>query len=643
MKPLLVALLLAAAFAPDEWQFRQTINVPAAGLVRVNLPAETLNAARPNLADLRVIDASGNEVPYFIDQPAPRREATARVKDFRAELAYRQTILHITTGTGAALAGVTLDLPPGPRFTKAARVEGSSDEITWRVLTEGVPIFRSDNAAARLRVSFPEGAWRFLRVIIDDSRSEPVPVTGADLILSGSQGPAELTTLTIKSREENGAVTHLELDLGAANLHVASLLIGTPEGLFTRHVSVATPVLGAERLQEQTITTAVIYRTETNGSLTARLDVPIEKQIAGHNLILFIENGDDAPLALSSITATRRATRLFFSAPTPGAYTLACGSDRAVAPRYDVPSLHDEVRDGKAVDATLSSLTANPNVKPALQPVPGAPIDLAGWRSRKSLVITNPGPQQLELDTDVLSKSASDGCDLRLVREKTQLPFVLETTSSQHAIPLSSTEANDRDRRTISRWSLKLPRAHLPIKRLTCAASSPAFERTVRLWEEVTDVRGEKYPRELGRAIWHQPAARAHAELTLELNARPQTDTLLLETDNRENAAIDLRDFRGHYPVTRLLFHASATGPLWLFYGNVDALAPHYDLSAIDGGLLRADPAIATLGAEEKLKTDRVTETLTGSARYIFWGVLALVVIVLLALISRLLPKPRSA
>jgi hypothetical protein len=47
----------------------------------------------------------------------------------------------------------------------------------------------------------------------------------------------------------------------------------------------------------------------------------------------------------------------------------------------------------------------------------------------------------------------------------------------------------------------------------------------------------------------------------------------------------------------------------------------------------------AALGPEETLKSERVRETLNGSARYIFWGVLGIVVVALLVLISRLLPK----
>ncbi len=64
-------------------------------------------------------------------------------------------------------------------------------------------------------------------------------------------------------------------------------------------------------------------------------------------------------------------------------------------------------------------------------------------------------------------------------------------------------------------------------------------------------------------------------------------------------------------------------------------------MTLIADQLFRAERASATLGAQENmgLKTERITQTLSGSARYIFWGVLGVVVVALLLLISRLLPK----
>jgi hypothetical protein len=165
----------------------------------------------------------------------------------------------------------------------------------------------------------------------------------------------------------------------------------------------------------------------------------------------------------------------------------------------------------------------------------------------------------------------------------------------------------------------------------------------MRLWEEVTDERSDKFASELGRATWDQTPDAPKRDLVLELNARPKSDTLFLETDNGDNPAIELRDFRGYYPATRVIFKATPdpVQQVWLYYANPDATAPRYDLALVAGQLLKAERGTVAAGREENLspKPSLVGQTLTGSTRYIFWGALALVVIVLLAIMSRFLPN----
>ncbi len=625
------------ALTPTEWQFRQNVEVPATGLTRINLPAETLGIARSDLADLRIVSSDGTEIPYLIEQPKPKGESNARSKDFRAQLSFHQTELNIVTGTEAPLTGVVLDIPAGPRFTKAVRIEGSRDQVNWQTLTTGAPIFRTQTAGAKSRVPFPEGAWPFLRVILDDSRSEPVPVTGAELILSGADAPVEKVAARVASRHENDNVTRIALDLGAANLLLASVLIETPEPLFTRHLTIAASALSGDRLYEQTMTAGVVYRVETNGATDKRLDIPIEKENRGRELILFIENGDDAPLALPSISVTRRVVRLLFSAPAAGTYTLLSGNAQCAASRYNFSPPRADI-----LEATISPLASNPDYVAQVREGKGALIDLASWKFRKPGRISKPGAQQIALDSDVLSHSASDLRDVRVISENKQLPYLIDATSILSDLPLAAIAANDPKRPTLSRWSLKLPQSRLPITSLTSASSSLAFERNMRLWEEITDERGEIYARDLGRTTWRHQAANPNRDFVIKLDASPLSDKLLLETDNHDNPAIDLKDVRGHYPITRILFSAPSESSIWLYYGNNDASVPQYDTSVMVDELLRADRNQVTPGAEEKLKTDRVTETLSAAARYIFWGALGLVVIVLLLLISRLLPKTAS-
>jgi hypothetical protein len=648
-----LAILSAAqtswAFDPHEWRNTQSLEVPAKGLVRVNVPAATRDAAQPGLEDLRIVDSTGNQVPYLIERLLPGPESTIPPTEFRSTIENGVTHLNLKTGTSAPITGVSLETP-ATHFMKAADVEGSNDGKTWAKLAGGDSLFQLPNGATKLRVSFPEGSWQFLRITIDDLGSPPMPFTGAQLHKARTAAPAEAVAIMVKSRDESPGTTRLALDLGAANLTLGSLRIDSNEPIFTRAVTLAVPEIGDDGIRERNIADAVIYRVNVNGKNEARLEIPLETQIQTRELLVLIRNEDSPPISIDGVRADSRLIRLTFFANQPGQYSLLSGNTQSAPPRYDLSALSGKLRNAKATDVVPSALAPNPNYRPpealAAVTLTGAQIDVAKWKFRKPLPLTQNGVQQVELDPELLARSQADQRDIRIVRGEYQLPFIFERTSVSRPVSLSGVVANDPKKPVLSRWALKLPQPGAPITRLVCTSSSPLFHRQMRLWEEVTDERGDKFASDLGHATWDQTPDSPKRDLVVELNAHPQSDTLFLETDNGDNPAIELHDFHGYYPITRVVFKATPdpAQPVWLYYGNVDATAPHYDLTLVAGELPKAERSTVTAGAEENLspKPSFVGQTLTGSTRYIFWGALALVVIVLLAIMSRFLPKAQQ-
>ena len=116
---------------------------------------------------------------------------------------------------------------------------------------------------------------------------------------------------------------------------------------------------------------------------------------------------------------------------------------------------------------------------------------------------------------------------------------------------------------------------------------------------------------------------------------------IFLDTDNGDNPPIMLSSIDATYSVARLLFKTEP-GPLALYYGNRTAAAPRYDLALVAGQILTAEKSIAALGREEPARTGGWADQALGGARggILLWGVLALVVIGLLVIVSKLLPKP---
>ena len=643
---LLSGVSAAAANLPSEWQRDQSFDVSTTGLVKMSLPVETLDAARPSLEDLRLYDQAGNEVPYLIERPAQVAKAAQAVKALQVSLNANTTVITVETGLAQPFDGVTVETP-AMNFIKAVRVESSEDGNRWQTLAQGQPIFRQPDGASHLQISLPPTSSKWLRLTVDDGRSPPVPFTGALVHPAMDKPPpGELIPATVTERDENPGETRLELSLGAANLSVASVQLETTEPLFMRQVIVAFPKVSEDTIREETIGQGTVYRIAVEGQNPSQnLSVPLDSLVSSRELFLLIKNGSSPPLPISAVHVERRPVHLVFLARQPGAYHLLTGNAHCDAPRYDLAALGMNLKDLAVSPIKISPPTDNPDfraaeVLPGLE-VTGAALDVSDWKFRKPVKISKDGgAQQIEPDLEVLAHARPGFEDLRVLDGSNQVPYIIQRTSISRALTPSVTPTKDAKDPKLSRWIIKLPQSGLPIARLTCVSPTPLFERSLSLYEELTDERGDKYRRVLGGATWTQTPERQSKEFTLTLDGTLQSDTLFLETDNGDNPPIKLEKFTAFYPATRILFKAKPRDELFLYYGNPQVAPPSYDLSLVAEQLLTAEKNVASLFAEEQLKEPSwYKNQMPSQGGVLLWGILALVVVVLVFIISRLLPN----
>ena len=634
-----------AASLPSDWQHEQSFEVATSGLVKMSLPVATLDAARPMVEDLRLYDDAGNEVPYLTLRPTPVPKVVQAAKSFQSTLNATTTLITLETGLAQPIDRVSL-VSPAVNFLKGVRVESSMDGQRWQLLVQGQPIFSQPWGANHLQISFAPVVAKWLRITVDDQRSPPVPFTDAQVYAAtGESAPEELMPVEITERDENPGETRLALNLGAANLSVADIEVETSESLFMRSISLAVPQMSEDSIREQIIGQGSIYRIAIAGQTPSEnLTVPLEKLLPSRELVLLIKNGDSTPLSVSAVSVHRRPVYLVFLARQAGTYHLLTGNANCAAPHYDLAGLDMNLQSVVVANIPLPPPADNPGfrtpeVLPGLE-LTGAPLDVSGWKYRKPVKISGGDAQQIELDLEVLSRAQPGFADLRLLHGSNQVPYIIQRTSISRALMPAVTSTNDAKDPRLSRWIIKLPQSGLPITRLACAAQTPLFERSLSLYEDLTDERGDTYRHPLGGAAWSQTPDRPSKQFALALDSAPQSDTLFLETENGDNPPLELESFTTVYPVTRILFKARPDDELFLYYGNSQVSAPSYDLSLVANQLLAADKKTATLGAGEQLKKSSWIENQRpGSGGAIFWGVLALVVVVLLVIITRLLPQ----
>lgn len=632
---------------PPAWRQVQDLKVPKAGPLKIDLPVETLDAARSRLEDLRLLDEAGGEIPWTPERPLQQSRAPARAARFETALGRNATVILIETGAAEALEQVSIETP-ADGFIKPVRLEGSSDRTRWTILKDAEPVFVGPGRARKVHVDFAAAVWPFLRLTLDDQKSAAVPVTGVVLLPAAPPAaPSEPWPVEIAERLEEPGRTHLRLRFPARHVTLAEVGIETPDPLFTRRVALASRSYTDGRVSERVLAEGTLYRMALDGTSPAsKLSLAPDLQLPERELLLTIENGDSPPLQITALSARRRPVRLMFPAPKAGTLRLLSGNSECPAPRYDLAALPGLGRDLPVeAGATVSALRENPSYRaPEALPGlggPGAPIDLSPWGFRKSVRLGTGTIHQLELDLDVLSHAARGTEDLRLAREGRQVPFVVETTSLSRPIPLQLLPEPDPKRPALSRGLIALPRKRLPVRRLTFMASETVFHREARLLEDVPDDRGVVQRVQRASTTWIRRPGATAAPLVLDLLQEPHGDRLILEVENGDNPPLTLKEEKAWIPLTRILFKTAPGPDLHLYYGNRKAHAAEYDLALAAPQLLAAARLEASLGSEEALAAaPRHEQGSSGSGTWIFWGVLALVVAGLLLVITRMLPAP---
>jgi hypothetical protein len=401
---------------------------------------------------------------------------------------------------------------------------------------------------------------------------------------------------------------------------------------------------------ERTVASGTIFRVALGGApVHEQLDVPMAGVPCAREMLVHVYNGDSPPLALTGVTLKRWPVSLLFMANAAGDYTLLSGNPQAAAPRYDLAAFAGEMRGASAVAVTPGSMEDMPDYRPgevlSAQPMPdvpltGAPIDATGWAIRRAVHIAEPGVQELELDLGALAGSRPDFGDVRLLREGNQIPYVLEQPPLARSLTVSLAGVQDPKRTSLSIWRLQLPKAQLPVRSIVLASTTSLFQRQFRIYERLTGQDGGVYDNTLASGLWSRtPQPGVPETRVFDLQSCPRSDVLWIETDNGDNPAIALGTAQVVYPVVRIVFKVAETDGFMLAYGNRSAASPHYDLDLVAARLLTASRNTARL--DEDAQTAAARNPFAGiNGGYVFWGALGLAVVVLLATVAKLLPKP---
>ncbi|HEV7517379.1 MAG TPA: DUF3999 family protein, partial [Thermoanaerobaculia bacterium] len=523
---LLVGALLAAGLASNvagregepRFRYERPVVPGAAGANRLEPDATLLSRAVPveigggedGLADLRLVDAAGREVPYLLMPPARRGPLWRDGRLLPVAATKKESGFEVDLGPGTGPVDrlrITGLLAP---FLKRFRLEGSGDRSRWTLLVaEGTLFDLPDEKLRQTEVDFQGGDFRYLRLTWDDTSSARLPLPGgaaARLVRAADPGPPARVPVAFERRPSEPGKSRFHLRLPGARLPVVALELTVPGGPLLRAATVTEGRLAPERSRDTTEITpvrlgeATLRRAVRGGLAAADLRIPISGTGApeGPDLELTVDDGNNPPLPLSGVTAELAPLPwIYFEAADTAPLTARFGDLKAAPPRYDLEALREEVsrrpaaaaapaaaRWGEVRDREPREGVTAESPLPAL----GAPLDPAKFRYRRPVPSAPPGLTSLLLDAAVLSRSPGL-YDLRLADAAgRQVPYLLEKRDEPLSIALPALAPKTRqtkkgDPPSLSRYAIAFPYPSLPGARLVLDTSARVFEREVRLVE----------------------------------------------------------------------------------------------------------------------------------------------------------------
>jgi hypothetical protein len=271
------AMRAGAAVETERLEWRRPIVVPSApnGLARLVLAAGDLARARPDLADVRIVDGDGRQWPFLIDRDVPLMRIGLFTEPLEPRDGSSRWLLRPQEGP-LVMARIELGID-APFFNRPFRLLMEDANGTERLLADG-------------------------RLVRDARRPQPVTI---------AMPPVRVTTMTLVI--DDGDDAPLTIQRGWAEIPTAALLVAAPAGEYA--LLLGDPEASAPRYELVSVRDVVMAMTASPIDAKAMVKNPgfsttarvASSDLPKQALVWTVLVGAVALLGILTLRATRKA------------------------------------------------------------------------------------------------------------------------------------------------------------------------------------------------------------------------------------------------------------------------------------------------------------------------------------------------
>ena len=347
---LLLFFLAAVPVMWKDWLYSRPVAVNNVGLATFVCPRLLYDHAGSKLADLRLINGEGVEVPFALQKRPTHTPFSWRQAKFLKSPPEQASVMEVTLDTGEQNHlhnVVSLDIPETDFLVHVELSASDLPDHDWHLLRSDGPVYRykPDGLQGNQTIGYAENYSRYLRLKLVAAPAErihtsspsaigkPFHLLNCQVAYDDTQQPewSDFSPVFLNEPSTTEMQSWFRADAQMDSLPVTGIRITTTSRGFHRALKIAT---SNDTKNWTEIATSDIYRT-MGEEPAEKLIVETPESSGRYWRVMFYDNGEP-PLTIERIVLLGIPYHVVFQAMANTQYQLLYGNGKVPSAQYDM-------------------------------------------------------------------------------------------------------------------------------------------------------------------------------------------------------------------------------------------------------------------------------------------------------------------
>ncbi|MBP2626106.1 MAG: hypothetical protein H6Q68_817 [Firmicutes bacterium] len=335
----MLAMPVFAAENLDAWNYFAPIYTEGSSKYKAFFVTEEVyEHASPGLTDLRIVDAQGEYVPFYIQSGSNILRQNKIIYKSEVVQSFKKNndryidfaIIPLKNNTDVSGNSLIFELPQG-NFLKHIEIYGSNDGDSWSYIGKDY-VFRAED---REKNEVPVGGkskYTYYRIVILDN---PENIVLTNLRLSNQYTDSQWSSFVKSAQVDFDVKTDKNYSLvtfsNRQKLTIKQIFLEV-EGNFQRNYKMYGDNQNGVLLKSGELYNLQLENVKVSGTNIDLSSTPTSVQ----TITIKIDNRDDRPLNIKSVRIEYYIDKLIFPDMGNTSYQLYFGNDKATKPKYEI-------------------------------------------------------------------------------------------------------------------------------------------------------------------------------------------------------------------------------------------------------------------------------------------------------------------